>query len=465
MKPILLSSLLVSTAISAELTIVSAPLESSVTVEATFLPTDATAFSISPKQWRTFTITKLADHGTAVKGGEVLITFENEDYLKGLSEAKETAKTRKNSLAKAEQELADLNLTTPHSLEGLKLAHDRAVEALADFQESGQALSLEDINERLDSSKRMLSYQEEELKQLLKMYEEDGVTEETEEIILKRQRSAVKSAKFMLKKAEKKAAWDTAKTIPRKAVDLKRAHDSTRLAYETGKISLPRALEVKTLAVAKMKRDHAEADRKLAELEADGSLFSLVAPADGVIYYGDIDHHSWSIGNTSKFLFENGSAPKDTVLMTLIPTGSVLTLSGAVAQTERLQIPTDATGTTTVAGLANSAFPTSITTLAKAPSSGGKYQLTMAVQLPEDSPLVTGMTAKVNLITYRNEDAISVPTAAITTKDGTSTVKVKMASGKAEVREITLGRVADKKTEIIEGLEVDQVIIIPEKKK
>jgi multidrug efflux pump subunit AcrA (membrane-fusion protein) len=458
----ILSGLLASLAGAGELTIKSEPLEATISVDVTFIPTEATIIRIEPKQWSSYKIEELVDHGTAVKKGDPLLTFDREDYQKHLAESKEAAKSRKIALANTERELADLKVTTPQSLEGLKLAHDRARESLDDFTKSGRALSEEDARERLESAKRSLSYYEEELKQLLKMYEEDGTTEETEEIILKRQRAAVKSAQFSLKKAEKNSIWTLEKTIPRQAVDLQRTFDAALLAYETGNKNLPRVLQEKSLSVAKALRDDAEADKKLAELEADGSFFSITAPADGIIYYGKIDDRSWSAGDTGKFLVKDGSAPSKVPLMSLIPAGTPLALHGSVSQGDRLQIPAEAKGTAEVEGLENSAYPVEVTSLDIAPNPAGLFNLGMKIDLPENSPIVTGMKAKVKLVTYRNEEAISVPKKAVTTKDGKSTVKIKMADGKDEVREVETGRAVDDKIEILKGLEIDQVILISE---
>jgi len=458
----ILPGLLASLAGAGEITIKSEPLESTISVDVTFIPSEATIIRIEPKQWSSFKIEELVDHGAVVKKEDPLLTFDREDYQKHLAESKETAKARKIVLAKAERELADLKVTTPQSLEGLKLAHDRAKESLDDFTKSGRALSEEDARERLESAKRSLSYYEEELKQLLKMYEEDGTTEETEEIILKRQRAALKSAQFSLKKAEKNSAWTLEKIIPRKAVDLQRAFDAALLAYETGNENLPRTLEEKTLSVAKAQRDDAEADKKLAELEADGRFFSVTAPADGTIYYGKIDDRSWSLGDSGKYLVKDGSAPAKAALMSLIPDGTPLALHGSVGQSDRLQIPAVAKGTAEVKGLENSAYPVEVTSLDNAPNSAGMFNLAMKIDLPQDSPIVTGMKAKVKLVTYRNEEAISVPKTAVVTKDGKSTVRIKMADGQDEIREVEIGRTVADKIEILKGLEVDQVILIPE---
>lgn len=460
-----LTALLVGPIVAGELTIKSEPLESTLTVEATFLPSDSTVFRIDPKQWSEFVIVDLVKHGAVVKKDDALLTFERENYNNHLAETKESEKSRKIALANAEQELVALEITTPHALEGLKLAHDRAQEALDYFDKTGRTLQEEDAKEGLDRATRSVSYIEEELKQLLKMYEEDGITEETEEIILKRQKASVKSARFALKKATQSSAWALAKTIPRQAVDLKRTFDSALLAYETGKLTLPRALEEKNLAVAKAKRNDAEADKQLVELEADRKFLTITAPADGIAYYGEIGDSSWSVGNTSQFLFKSGSAPADTALMTLIPTGRTLNLHGFIGQSDRLQISSDAKGSAEVAGLENSAYPSEVTTLDLAPNATGQYHVEMEIQLPEDSLIVTGMKAKVKLTTYRNDGAISVPKSAVTTNDGKSTVNLKMAGGFGEPHKVKTGRSIDGKIEILEGLEIDQVILIPDESK
>ena len=297
------------------------------------------------------------------------------------------------------------------------------------------------------------------------MYEEDGITEETEEIILKRQRASVQSARFSLKKAVLSSAWALEITIPRQAVDLKRAFDDALLAYETGKLNIPRALEQKTLAVAQAKRTDAKADQDLTELEADGQFFTLKAPSDGVIYFGEIDDDSWSVGGTAKFLFKSGTAPVKTALMSLIPTGSPLTLQGSWGQSDRLKLPAEAKGTASVDGLDGSAYPVEVSSLEIAPNAAGQYHVDLKVELPEDSPIVTGMKAKAKLITYRNETAISVPQTAVTTTDGKSTIKLKMADGKHESREVKTGRTVNDKIEILEGLEIDQVILVPDEAK
>ena len=106
-------------------------------------------------------------------------------------------------------------------------------------------------------------------------------------------------------------------------------------------------------------------------------------------------------------------------------------------------------------------FRSALTQIDVAPDSSGRYGLGLSVELPKNSPIVTGMKGKVRLITYRKENAISIPPNALTRDSGKSTVKLKMADGKHETREVKTGRIINENIEILEGLEVDQVIFVP----
>ncbi|MGB1888621.1 MAG: efflux RND transporter periplasmic adaptor subunit, partial [Akkermansiaceae bacterium] len=234
-------------------------------------------------------------------------------------------------------------------------------------------------------------------------------------------------------------------------------------AYETGKVNLPRALEEATLAFTKTQRSHTKLDQDQRELIDDGSLMNLKAPTDGTIYHGRIDANSWSIDGTSKYLFKAGSVPANTVFMSFIPKTTTLTLQGSISQKDVLKLPAEAKGTASVEGLGETTFPVALTRIDLAPDSTGQYGLGLSVELPKDSPIVTGMKGQVRLITYHKENAISIPPNALTRDGGKSTVKLKMADGKHETREVKTGRNVNGSIEILEGLEVDQVIFVPGK--
>ena len=461
MKTIALTSLLIGSAMAGEHIVQESAFETSLSVDATFIPTKTTIVQIEPEEWSSFTVQEAAEHGASVKQGDVLITCDREGYDEKLAEMKEGVRARKLALEKSQRELTDLELTTPRSLEGERIAFQQAKESLDYFTRLGRDLEERGHDQNLESATMSLAYVKEELKQLLKMYEEDGVTEETEEIILKRQRIALKKATFGLERAKASHKWAMEKTIPRKAVDLQRKHDAALLKYETAKLTLPRTLELKRIAVAKAIKADKEADEKLAGTEKDSAFFTIKAPVDGMVYYGRIKDGTWSATGAEKFLAEKGSLPSEAPLMTIIAPDSTFTLHSSVSQEQRLQLAVDNTAKVTVAGLAGQEFPAKLIKLALVPNGAGKYPVELSVELPADSPIATGMSGKVSIVTYRNEKALTVPSRAISKEGGKSVVKVKQADGKSESREVTTGKSAYGKTEILSGLEIDQVILVP----
>ncbi|MDB4500624.1 hypothetical protein N9224_00395 [Akkermansiaceae bacterium] len=468
MKNLALSSLLCVTSASlhaGEHTVTESNFETKLSLDVTLIPTKATIVHIEPEEWSDFVVQEVVEHGSTVKAGDVLVKCDREDYDKKLADANKAVRSRKLTLGKAQRELTDLELTTPRSLEGERLAFVTAKETLDYFTTTGRDLEERGAKERLDSAKMSLEYVQEELKQLLMMYEEDGVTEDTEEIILKRQRIALKRAKFGLERAELGHKWTMEKTIPRKAVDLQRKYDSALLKYETAQLSLPRALELNQIAVEKAIKDDQKADEKLAKMKAATEFFTVKAPSDGMVYFGEIKEHSWSASGAEKFLKEDGKLPTDTPLLSIIAADSTYNLHSTVGQAERLKLAQGNTASVTFEGLDGEELGAKLTKLALVPNAAGKYPVSFSITLPADSPLVTGMSGKADVVTYQNAKALTVPSSVLSKKNGKSMVMVKLADGKSESREVKVGKSSDGNTEILSGLEIDQVVITPDAKK
>jgi hypothetical protein len=73
--------------------------------------------------------------------------------------------------------------------------------------------------------------------------------------------------------------------------------------------------------------------------------------------------------------------------------------------------------------------------------------------------LKSGMTATVSVVTASKSGVIAIPSAAITTKGGTSTVTVSQ-NGQSTIRTVTIGLKGDGSTEIASGLSAgDQVVM------
>ncbi len=74
------------------------------------------------------------------------------------------------------------------------------------------------------------------------------------------------------------------------------------------------------------------------------------------------------------------------------------------------------------------------------------------------------MTARLTVHTNERHGVLYLPNEAIKTVNGQSVVEVKTAKGKTETRNITVGLSGEINTEIIEGLEEGEIVVIPSKK-
>ena len=77
------------------------------------------------------------------------------------------------------------------------------------------------------------------------------------------------------------------------------------------------------------------------------------------------------------------------------------------------------------------------------------------IALPDDTPLVSGMTTEINIVVRREENALLVPLSAIT--GGAVWV---VEDGRTQLRPVTLGAVGNMEAEILTGLSEDDIIVV-----
>lgn len=435
----------------------------SVTLEATFLPDQVINLSIDPTRWTEFKILDIKEHGAVIKKGEVVGSLDVEGIDRRIADDASAALLRQMALAAAERELKDLEKSTVWKLATVETNYERSKFDLAYLKETGRPLAEERAARSLDRAKRSLENQEEELKQLLQMYAEDDLTEETEEIILKRQRAAVDSAKFAVKQAEHEFVWTMKQALPRKAADAEQAFLDAELLYQTTKLALPRALEQKRLEVKKLQVDNARAIQAEAEVVADRKLVTLGSPVTGRVYHGEIANGRWSVGQTAKFMKKGGLIPARTVFATVVPDGVLLKLHAFVDEATVLQLKAGQKGHVSPTAAPRRRLAVTVESVAPYPEADGKYHVVLVVgALPDDLALVAGMKGSAKLITFQKNEAMAIPVKALEeAPDGSFLVKIKLADGASEKRPVTVGRESNGLIEVLTGLEAGQVVIVP----
>lgn len=467
--PLLAASL--AAAPAAEITVETKPFRIERGFTATLLPAEPQLIAIDPQSWGDFTIESIIPHGTAVKKGDVLVKFDRESYDRKLEDTRRTLQSQALSLASQELAFLKLEEETALKLAAARRAQRVAAEELAYFTATGRKTQEEETADYLESAKRRLEAAQEELKQLRMMYDADDLTEQTEEIILKRQEFAVKSSELDLKHTELSTKRTLEVLLPRRAEALDADAKSSSIELEKAEKNLPRALENGRLELEAARTSAARAKQELAELEKDAALLELKAPADGVFYHGSLDEGRWSLGELAKSLVKGGKVPFIRPFASVVPAEPDLRLVAHVDEATARTLRKPLKGSLTAAGREDIALTATLDEIARIPASDGKYRIDLTPEWPEDEKLefpadldvAAGMNFDCRFIVHNDDQAITLPVKALHAADaGTWTVQVKMADGKSETRTVTRGRVSGEKVEITGGLESGQVVIVPD---
>ncbi len=458
----LIPALIAAASHAGEITVEQRPFSIEKIFNATALPSgDSFLIKLNPLTWADFEILQIADHGSKVAKGDMLIRFDPEAIDKKISDVRSAHAAATLTLAQAEHDFKLLQETAPNKLESIRRAAGIAKEENSYFTQTRRKAAEETAGQSLKRSEQILSNQREELKQLSKMYEADDVTEDTEEIILIRQQDAVAAAEFALhmEALEHKRTLDV--SLPREAKILADAERDTAISLQKAEIDIPRSIELKKLEIEALKTAHQRETQTLTELESDRAQFEFKAPANGNFYHGPIENGKWTTGDLIKVLIPHGHPPANRSCATFIPESAKLNLISFVDEAAFRALKPELTGIATLSGREELEIPVKILKLAVSPSTDGSYRADFAVTWPKEINPAVGTTAEVRMISYQQPSAIAIPNKSLSFNAGGWTVEVKLADGKTERRSVKRGRVSKDETEILSGLEVGQVILVP----
>jgi HlyD family secretion protein len=460
----LLPVLIAAASQAGEITIEPRPFAIENSFVATALPAgDCTLLKLEPKAWQSYPILTLTAHGSAVKKGETLVSFDAEDIDKKLADMRRDAATSTLALAQAEQDFKALQETAPNKLEAFRRAATTAKEENEYFTKTRRKASEGRAAQALKRVEQMLANQREELRQLEKMYQEDDLTEETEEIILARQKDTVAAAEFVLSMEILDHKRTLEVLLPREAKNLADSERDTAIALTKAELDIPRSLETAKLDLDGKRIAHQRAKQQLAEIEADRQLFEFKAPADGFFYHGPIENGRWTPGELVKTLVPRAAAPLHRNFATFVPAAAKLALVSFLDEATARALPAELAGTASLSGREDLEIPVKLLKVANLPGTDGTYRADFSFTLAEGFTLPTGSSARVNVISYQQPAALVVPTRALQFNGTGWTVEVKLADGKTEQRSVKRGRTNKEDTEILAGIEVGQVIVLPEK--
>jgi multidrug resistance efflux pump len=443
-----------------------------VTLDGTFTAEKMTPVALRPEEWSKFEIEEIVPHGAEVHAGQTLVKFESKDFEEELAELELQLHVSELAIRKAEEELPrlekSLNLAATQAERNDKNSH----EDYDRFYKIDRPMLLKAIEYNLKSARFQLDYQQDELDQLEKMYEADDLTEETEEIVLKRSRTQVEFAKFNLEQTEQYVEELRNIRLPRYEIEIKESLDRTGLSLARAKAALALDVNRARYELEQQKQSRTKALDRHVKLLADRELLEVKAPADGIVYYGECEDGDWS--NTASLISKlkpHGNVGGNTVIMTIIDRRPLEVLAQAgEAQRPDLKVGQAAKIVPPVAHA--EWLPAKLDRVSAVPVATGKFNVAFDLtgnELPDW--IVAGMSCKVKVTTFDKDDALVVPKKAVHTDKDDEEVRYvwlvdgKDADAKPERRVVKVGRTSGENVEITDGLKAGDVISLDDEEK
>lgn len=262
------------------------------------------------------TIKKLVEHGVEVKKGQNLIWFETEDVDQKIKAAETALRLSRLSLEGAEfshnQAVAKEGIDrgkAERALAQAKLAFDNYISVDRERQIASAEFDIVNARASLENAT-------EELEQLEQMYKEDDLTEESEEIVLKRAKQAVDSARFRLEGVEIASERSITQTIPNAQADQEDTLALAEMAHQKSMRDLAVGRQQREIELQKTRDAFHEEEKKLAELKDERRRVVLTAPIAGIALHGQLMRGR--LGDKPSTLAEGTAVSATQVVMTIV---------------------------------------------------------------------------------------------------------------------------------------------------
>jgi len=381
--------------------------------------------------------------GTRVKKGQLLLRSDRKKYDEAVKDAKEALDDAEKEYAfeKIEAELAEKKEAMAY--ERAQLDNDVAQHDLDLWVKYRCQSALRNSELGTMRQQNGLDDESQELAQLEEMYKKSELATETKEIVLERARRNIAINKEEMEMTKKEGEFY--KTIEHPDQDHKTRLDAQhRFAdFEMSKVAQAEEAEKRKHALDKAERGLKKSREEYDKLIKDAVLLEVVSPADGIL-----SHEEMKKGDdvtTNKVIMEVWTPDKYEIELSAAEADVVAISVGAHAEVVVAAAPgAQLKGMITEASLVGKGDDP-----AKYP-----FKLSIDGASPE---LRFGMHAKVTILGPELKDVLWVPRAAVTTKDGKTTVKVKKGE-EEEIRTVGLGLGNADNVQVVKGLAKGDIV-------
>jgi len=431
------------------------PVKDVVKLKGVFEATEMCEISLQPLEWTDLTVLEAVPHGSNVKKGTVLLKLNTEKIDESIRKLEMDRQIGDLAYHQAEHELKIQEQTTALDLEAARRAKQIVDEDLKRFVEIDRPLSEKSARFSTKSAENALEYQKEELRQLEEMYKADDLTEETEEIILKRQRDTVERSAFSLEQAENRQEQTLQLTLPRREVTLQEAARRQEIAVDKTAVIAPLSLQKARLELDKLRYNQTKTRERLTRLQRDRKAMVVEAPCDGVVYYGRCVRGNWSsIATMESKLRRGGKITANEVFLTVVQSRPLF-VRGSVAEKDIGKLRHGLAGTVQPTGFSQLKLTGQLDSVSAVPMASGVFDARVSVKVDQAaSRIMPGMTCGVRLVAYENSEALTLPTSAVFAdpSDEEKHFVYVVADDSQHEKRLVTGRNVGDKFEVLSGL-------------
>jgi hypothetical protein len=233
-------------------------------------------------------IERVLPFGSKVTKAQGLIWFETQSLDDKLRTAETDLQLAKLDLES--DEFAHQQFLKQQTLDKAKAKRTRdiAQQEYDNYQKVDRERQIKQAKFSLEASEFSLESATEEFRQLEQMYKEDDLTEESEEIVLRRAKRAMKTAAFALERAKIQFERTTQQTVPRGDASQEESLARAMLEYEKSMRTMAIDKQTRELKLQQSRDKLEDQAETLQELRAERKKVVLKSDIDGIFLYGKL---------------------------------------------------------------------------------------------------------------------------------------------------------------------------------
>lgn len=416
----------------------------------TFVPREAVEVAYEPEVYGgALEVVDAAATGRVVVGQE-LVRFDDEDVSREIGDRERDLYIARARLEKQEAELNDKKTDVEMQRAQLQTRLERTEQEMRLFLDVNKPTRIAQSEFNLQGTENRIQEQAEELEQLERMYEADDLTEETEEIVIRRARRALARARQSFAWQKQHHQLFVEVTLPHEEQDLQVKLERARqdvAAFEAASRPDLRRME---LELEKARVGFERQEKALRDLRDDRDALRVRAPKDGYAVPGAFVGTKWQdLDGMRRALEPGGRLKAGQTLFTIVQPGNVA-VQATIDEDDLLRVKTGQ-AVAVRPGVSDDVVLDGEVAAVEPVASGGKHDV--RIDLKGTKPyLMPGQSCKVRIVLQRAEDVLVVPADAVKHDDGHDVVLV-WEDGKVREAAVELGVRSGKWVEVLDGLE------------